>query len=139
MSKIIKNKNNSYFYMRLTYLNCCMKKYSLIFILYFFVACEAIFVEDITNDSVIIQAPTDNSQVTTGNITFTWQPVDEADLYEVQIATPNFQNASQILLDTITDSNSVVKSLDTGTYGWRVKAMNSEYETGYSTVNFTVN
>ncbi|MFD2568589.1 hypothetical protein [Pseudotenacibaculum haliotis] len=116
-----------------------MKKVYLLLLLCFTLSCEAVFVEDISDDSVMLQAPTNNSQVTSGNIVFTWQLVDQAEAYQVQIATPDFQNASQIVLDSITDANSVSTHLDAGTYEWRVKAMNSEYETPYSAVSFTVN
>lgn len=118
-----------------------MKKVYLLLLLCFTLSCEAVFVEDISNNSVVLQAPTNNSQVTSGNITFTWELLDQAEAYQIQIATPNFQNASQIVLDSITDvdANSISTHLDAGTYQWRVKAMNSEYETPYSTVNFTVN
>ena len=116
-----------------------MKKLSLVFLLLFIVSCEAVFVEDISADTIQILAPTANSQVSSGNITFNWQLLDEAEMYEIQIASPNFQNASQIFLDSVVIQNSIGKSLDAGEYQWRVKAMNSEYETEYSTVSFTVN
>lgn len=116
-----------------------MKKVYLIFLVYTIVSCEAILVEDISNDSLVLLAPTDNSVVTSGNITFSWQLLDEAEMYEVQMATPNFQNANQILLDSVTDSNTLIRNFDSGTYQWRVKAINAEYETGYSLASFTVN
>ncbi len=138
-TKVAKNKNIYYFYKKLKNKIANMKKVYLLLLLCFTLSCEAIFVEDISDDSVMLQAPTNNSQVTSGNIVFTWQLVDQAEAYQVQIATPDFQNASQIVLDSITDANSVSTHLDAGTYEWRVKAMNSEYETPYSAVSFTVN
>jgi hypothetical protein len=102
-------------------------------------SCEAVFVEDISNDSVVLLAPLDNSQLNAGNNTFSWELLNDAEIYQIQIATPNFENANQIVLDSIVLDNSLLQSIDAGTYQWRVKASNSEYETQYSTVNFTVN
>jgi hypothetical protein len=116
-----------------------MKKISFIFLLFLFVSCEAVFVEDISTDRVVTLAPTENSTVASGNITFSWQLLDEADMYQIQIATPTFESASQIVLDSVVDSNSAQKMLDVGEYQWRIKGMNSEYETNYTTVSFTVN
>lgn len=116
-----------------------MKKVYLILLVGFVLSCEAVFVEDISNDSIVLQAPLDDTQVSSGNVSFNWQLLDEAELYQIQIAVPNFENASQLLLDSVTDTNAVVKHLDAGSYQWRVKGMNSEYETSYTTVSFTVN
>ena len=116
-----------------------MKKSYLILFVCFTLSCEAVFVEDISTELVSVLAPLNNTQVTSGNITFTWQHLDEASMYQVQIAQPDFQNASQILLDSISNSNTIEKSLEAGNYEWRIKAMNSEYETQYTTVSFTVN
>ncbi len=116
-----------------------MKKIYLVILLSLFLGCEAIFVEDISGDTVEILAPQSNTTISSGNIDFNWQLVSEADSYNIQIATPNFQNASQILTDSITSGIIYQKNLDAGEYEWRVKAMNSEYETEYSAASFTVN
>ncbi len=116
-----------------------MKKVALVSLLCIILSCEAVFVEDISNDSLILLAPVDNSEITSGNNTFSWQLLDEAEMYEIQIARPSFQNAAEILLDSVVDSNSLVHNIEIGEYEWRVKAVNSEYETEYSTSSFTVN
>ena len=108
-------------------------------IVVFFLSCEAILVDDISNDTVVLLAPSQDSEVPNGDIQFNWQLLEEADSYQIQIASPNFQSASQILLDSIVESNSVQKNLQAGTYEWRLKAINEEYETGYSRAGFTVN
>ena len=116
-----------------------MKKVSLVFLALFIFSCEAVFVEDISSDTVVLQAPMNSVILTAGNITFSWQLLEAADFYQIQIATPNFQNAMQIIIDSITTENSVVKNLTTGDYQWRVKAINSAYETPHSTTNIVVN
>jgi hypothetical protein len=103
------------------------------------ISCEAIFVEDISNRKVVLLAPTNNAVLDSGTIHFNWTPMKEIEGYQIQIATPNFLSASQLLLDSISTHTTITKSLEIGSYEWRVKATNSDYETPYSSSSFTVN
>ncbi len=117
-----------------------MKKISLIFgVLFFVVSCEAIFVDNISNKAIVLLAPTNNATVTTGTVKFNWSAVEGADTYHIQIASPDFQNASQIVLDSITANTSVMKELEAGNYEWRVSASNSEFFTENITYTFIIN
>jgi hypothetical protein len=100
--------------------------------------CEAIFIENISEKTVVLLAPTDTSKVTNGTIQFNWQKVLEATEYEIQLAHPNFDNARQILIDSITTGTIISTDLEVGEYQWRVKAMNSNFSTDYSTNSFSV-
>ncbi len=102
-------------------------------------SCEAIFVEDISNDSVTILAPKEKTAVPKGSINFNWNLINDAEVYHLQIATPTFTSASQIVLDTIISKRFYTKNLEIGNYQWRIKAKNSEYETDYTTTSFEVN
>ncbi|MCV6630363.1 MAG: hypothetical protein OIF50_10975, partial [Flavobacteriaceae bacterium] len=62
----------------------------------------------------------------------------DASLYQIQLATPNFEHAAQILIDSITEKNSYSKILTPNTYEWRVRALNSAYATAYTTNGFIV-
>lgn len=104
-----------------------------------FLNCEAIFVEDISTEEVVLLAPTENSEVLNGSIQFNWQEVLDATNYEIQIATPNFEQATQILLDSTITNTVLSKDLEVGEYQWRVKASNSGYATDYSANSFKVN
>jgi hypothetical protein len=117
-----------------------MKKTCLILVLLCsLLSCEAIFVEDVSDRTVVLLAPTNNIEVANGSIVFTWGSIEGIDTYQIQIATPNFQNASQILLDSISIKTSFTKELEVGYYEWRVKASNSDYVTSYSASAFIVN
>lgn len=113
---------------------------SLGLVAFLFYSCEEVFYEaDISEIIVEILAPTDGVELTVGTQTFSWNQVEDADTYSIQIATPNFENATQILLDSVTTETSIAKELLTsGEYQWRVKAVNSEYETNYTTNSFSV-
>ncbi|CAA0140976.1 hypothetical protein [Tenacibaculum maritimum] len=116
-----------------------MKKILFTILLLFIISCEAIFVENISSKSITLIAPSDASKLPSGIINFNWNSLEDSQDYHLQIASPNFSNATQIVLDTITISTSFNKELSAGKYEWRIKAKNLEYETGYTTNSFTVN
>ncbi len=103
------------------------------------VSCEAIlFEEDISDSSVIVLAPLHNSVVETNNVNFNWTAVEDADNYQLQIAIPDFVNATQILTDSILPETSFNLNLEPSDYQWRVRALNENSETIYTTVSFKV-
>lgn len=100
--------------------------------------CETIFVENISKEQVVLLAPATNAELLPGTIAFNWQEITDATAYKIEIATPDFTNANQILLDSTTTALTILKKLDAGNYEWRVKALNSDYTTVYSTNNFSI-
>ena len=121
--------------------------YSILFILTIVVlySCEELLeVPDISGEEVMLLAPTDSTEVLQANVNFTWNEVFEATSYHVQVAQPSFLAASQIVVDTlvVVDSAYVgtrfTKILINNGYEWRVKALNSDFETEYTTHSFTV-
>lgn len=102
-------------------------------------ACSDIVeVEDISNESVTLLAPTNEAVLNITDLTFSWQVVADAESYHIQIATPTFSEALQIVTDSITVSNSFTTSLEANDYEWRVRAENSAYDTSYTTQSFTI-
>ncbi len=108
-------------------------------------SCEELLeVPDISGEHVQILAPKEGTIVDQNFVNFTWNGVTYADAYLVQVAAPDFENASQIVLDTliVRDSTFVgtkaFKLLPNGEYQWQVKALNSAYETTFSVSTFRV-
>lgn len=99
---------------------------------------ELIEVEDISMERVTILAPANDLSLTEGEVNFSWDPLENAETYQLQIATPNFDMPAQILEDTIISTHSFTKALTANTYQWRVKALNFGYQTGYSTQNLSI-
>ncbi len=98
-----------------------------------FFSCEEIIMEkDISKSEVVLVAPTNNAQFYSTGVTFTWDIVADATEYQLQIATPNFANPLQIVLDTTIKENSFTQQLLIGNYEWRVRAKNSAYSTNYA-------
>ncbi|MCK5677020.1 MAG: hypothetical protein KAH72_00900 [Flavobacteriaceae bacterium] len=121
------------------------KKYISIYNLLFFsiilltLSCDnIIFEEDISESNLKILAPVNDASVISGNISFNWESVTDADKYQIQIATPNFANAIQIVLDSTISITSFNKQLLPNNYEWRVRAVNSAFQTSYFTNTLTV-
>lgn len=115
-----------------------MKKLLIILCISFF-ACDAIIeVDDISEATVTILAPAKGVSLNEGDIAFTWNATEDAESYNIQIATPNFESATQILTDSIVTNTFFNSSLDASSYEWRVRAENSGYQTQYTAQNFTL-
>lgn len=115
-------------------------KYVFGFLLVFtFFSCEEVLMEDdISKKTVILVAPVDNAQFFSTSVTLTWEPVQYATKYRLQIAKPNFAAATEIVLDTELTATTYTQQLNIGAYEWRVKAINSAYETNYVARKLTV-
>ena len=58
------------------------------------ISCDEIVgIEDISEDEITILAPTDTAVISILNPNLFWNPVDGADQYKLQIATPSFEAA----------------------------------------------
>ncbi len=117
-----------------------MKKYIYrTFILLTLVSCSDIIeVPDISNDTVTLVAPTDNATLAIETLTLSWNTLEDAESYQVQIARPSFENILQLEEDSIVTTNSISVNLASGnSYEWRVRAINSGYKTPYTTYSFT--
>jgi hypothetical protein len=102
-------------------------------------SCEEILLEqDISESNVELIAPANNSQFSTTTLSFSWQLVENATEYQLQIAKPNFTAPLQIVIDTLIQSNSFPTQLQIGQYEWRVRALNSGYSTPYSNRFFSI-
>lgn len=105
------------------------------------IACEDIlFEEDLSEKAVTIIAPVNNTIIETTTVNFNWDPVNGSDEYQIQIATPTFSNAVQVLVDSIVTENitQVNFNLEAGQFEWRIKGLNNSSQTPYTTSNFSI-
>ena len=108
-------------------------------ILLLFLACDDIIeVQDISEDSVIILAPTNEVVLSNTLVNFNWEPILDAESYHLQIAQPNFQEAAQIVRDTMLTDSNFNTTLETEEYQWRIRAENSAYTTDYTIQSFSI-
>lgn len=111
----------------------------LVIITILFSSCEdVLFEENITLSTLIILAPKDSTIVRSNSLLFSWTKVQGATSYQLQIATPNFEEASQIVIDMEVDGNTYTEDLPKNNYEWRVRAKNSGYNGPFSFANFKV-
>lgn len=116
----------------------------LLAVAYLFLGCEEIIsVPDISEELVQIIAPSDGSLVTESSVNFTWETIEFAEQYQVQVASPTFGNATAVVIDTILgDSTQSFRrfraELQEANYQWRVRALNSNYSTSYMSASFVV-
>jgi hypothetical protein len=103
------------------------------------ISCEEILMEkNISDKEVSLIAPVNNAQFYSTSVAFSWESITDATSYRLQIAKPNFTSPTQIVLDTLVTSTSYTKQLTVGEYEWRVKGVNSAYETPYKNRFLTV-
>ena len=77
------------------------KSIMLSFLGVFLFSCDEIIMEeDLSDSQLVILAPADNAGFNSTSVTFTWQPLDGATSYVLQIAKPDFENATEIVLNT---------------------------------------
>ena len=101
--------------------------------------CDDFLEEDISDDLVFLLAPADSVTFEEGStILFSWDFLEGATNYQVQIVTPDFDAPAQLMLDSVTTNNSISAMLSPGQYEWGVSAFNNGYSTNYSIGAFTV-
>jgi len=112
-------------------------KFLALFVL--FSSCDDLIeVEDISQQTVAVLAPTNNSVIRSASVTFSWAAVADADHYRLQLATPSFDQAAQISIDSLVTTSSLTTEVLPNLYEWRIRAENSGYVTPFSSQNFEV-
>lgn len=105
-----------------------------------FVSCEEIINEiNIENRNIVLVAPSTGSNLATGVNTFSWEPMEGARNYRVQIARPNFSAPDQLVVDSLVTTNNFSISLSANDYEWRVRGENGAYASPYTSRVFNVN
>jgi hypothetical protein len=98
-----------------------------------FLSCDKILIEkDISDRSVTLIAPKNEAQFFSTGVTFTWNEVEDATSYQIEIAKPNFQNPLQVIIDSSVTTTTFSQQLPIGSYEWRVRAINNSYKTPYA-------
>ena len=116
-----------------------MKKAILILLVFITFSCEEILeIDDISKEKVILLAPANGVNINNEQVNFSWEAVEEADEYQLQVARPSFEQAIELVADTTLSQRTYAQSFEIGDYEWRVRALNSGYKSKYSTRKFTV-
>lgn len=104
-----------------------------------FIGCQKdIIVKDIKNEFVTVLSPPDGFKTPNNSITFWWEKIDGAEKYNVQIVSPSFSSIQQLISDTSVTGDKFVKTLQPGTYQWRIRATNNGGNTPWTTRTLTI-
>lgn len=102
-------------------------------------SCDDIIeVDDISQEEVTILAPVNSAVLNDNSVIFSWEAVEFAETYTIQIATPTFSEALQIVEDSTLTATNFTRQLPNADYEWRVRAENSGYTTNYTLHQFSI-
>ncbi|WMJ72541.1 hypothetical protein RCC89_05110 [Cytophagaceae bacterium ABcell3] len=91
-----------------------------------------IFEPSIEGEKVSLISPVENNIYNTGSITFWWEVVEGARNYRVQIVEGTFNNALNLIVDTLISKDKIFLNLSSGTYEWRVRGENGSFMTDFT-------
>jgi hypothetical protein len=117
-----------------------MKKILLLLLVSFSLfSCDEILMEDdISGETLTLVAPSDAIELTSTSLRLSWNAIKNGSQYRVQIARPNFDSPAELIADEVVDTTFYAVQLNVGEYEWRVKGVNSAYETPYTTRKFKI-
>ncbi|PXY43133.1 hypothetical protein [Flavobacterium hydrophilum] len=96
-------------------------------------SCDDILEEDISDNTVQIISPTEDTTIESNVVNFKWASLEGADKYRIQIYEDEI-----LLLDSLTEKTNLTLPLETGSYSWSVRGENYAYESIYSSpTNFS--
>lgn len=90
-------------------------------------SCDDVLEKDISNDIVQTIAPTNNQVITSNVVAFSWNNLEGADKYRVQVFSGN-----TIFRDSVVTQLSLSLPINPGNYSWRVRGENFAYNSSYS-------
>ncbi len=99
------------------------------------ISCEEVFIDDLSNETVVLLAPSDQDTSQSSAVTFWWEPMEDAEYFRVQVVSPSFASANQLVFDSLVTSNTLRFALDSGVYQWRVRGINVASETPFSSAH----
>lgn len=104
-------------------------------------ACGVLVEIDISDEEVVLVAPSDSVTIEGTEVSFRWDWVEGATEYVVTVVSPNFDQIETLDLDTAVQgerTTTITKILEEEDYQWSVVAKNSEYQTVPTVRSFKV-
>lgn len=109
-----------------------LKYISALILLTVVASCKKVTEDDISGKHIVLISPDDQLHTTSSAQTFTWQAMDGADKYQLQIVRGTFSAITQYVLDTSTTAINCAASLLPGSYQWRVRGINGSTLSDYT-------
>lgn len=89
-------------------------------------SCKDIIEDDITAKTPVMILPLESDTISEYSH-FSWQPLEGATHYRLQIYSPSFANPSLIAFDSTTSATSVFVNLEPNAYQYKLTALNNGY------------
>lgn len=119
----------------LKYLFKILRKNSLLFGFgLILISCSEFFVPDISDHIPILIIPGQQDTIVNNSIHFKWTEMEGADSYKLEVVSPSFASISEFPLDSAIEGTEFFYTLDPGVYEYRIKAINSAFESEYSEI-----
>ena len=120
-----------------------IKKSNIIMLLLFlplitFLACSDVFETNIEGKTIRLLSPKDSLISTTNLVNFSWEKLEGAEKYNIQIVSNTFTNPYSYVCDSNVSGTFFSFVLPAGNYQWRVKGTNFGYSSNYSYRSFTI-
>lgn len=87
---------------------------------------------DLRRQTLLLSLPNNGFTTNIKTQTLSWQKLEAAKEYRVQIASPDFTSASNIKIDRRVTNDTISAVLEEGSYRWRVRAENDQTNTDYA-------
>ena len=107
-----------------------------IFFMYLFItsssSCEDITEPILDNEKVELVAPINGVISKENQQNLFWNSLDKQANYELQVVSPRFDSIVKLILDTTINKNIYSINIDSGSYEWRVRAVNNSSYSKFS-------
>lgn len=105
---------------------------SIIFLLQTSFSCREVFQDDLSDSSVSIIIPQNNTRTSIRNVHFKWDELEGATDYSLEIVSPSFSNIFFFDIDSTISGNEIFIDLVPGDYQWRIRANNNGSRTEFT-------
>lgn len=105
------------------YIIQCLK---VCFLLGITTSCSEIFVEDFSDQALIMTSPADGIRTTNRIVTFSWDPISSDAQYRLRVVKGTFSQTEALIVDSTLTGTSWQRLFDLGSYQWQLEAFNAE-------------
>lgn len=100
-------------------------------------SCSEFISPNVEKEQLVLNSPKDSLFTRQNEITFWWEENTKAEIYHLQMASPDMESPSSIK-DTLTLKNTYLKFFEEGRYEWRIRMENNGSESIYQKRMFVI-
>ena len=100
--------------------------------------CSEFFEEDISDKEITLLSPGEGIETEIATQTFWWEKLENTQDYRLQIVSPSFEDAENVIADTLVSGDKYKITLYPGSYEWRVRGENNAYVSKWKSRHLTI-